>query len=96
MQHVVVIAATPLFCYFTILGSLLLMSSVYVWTLYENSFTCHMKMWSMQLGFTWMFGALLIKTVRIWLVVDGRQYEAPRVKQEQLLWALAGLLGFEV
>ncbi len=44
----VILAATPVFCAFTLVGSIVMMSANYVWTTHETDDTCRAKVWLLQ------------------------------------------------
>lgn len=64
-EHSAVKAATFSFCVVIVLGCMLLMSTVYLWTLHENDQTCMAKAWTLVTGFATIFGALFLKTYRL-------------------------------
>lgn len=88
----VILAATPVFCVFTLLGGITLMSTNFVWTTHENDYTCPAKLWLLQLGFTLLFSSMLIKTVRIWAIFKIQKLQVVRIKTSFLVLSLTGVL----
>jgi hypothetical protein len=65
-NHRVIVAASPVFCYTILAGSLLVYISIFSWmpNLINDSI-CNLRPWLLPLGFMTMFGSLLAKTHRI-------------------------------
>jgi hypothetical protein len=65
-NHRVMVAASPVFCYTILAGSLLVYISIFSWmpNLINDSI-CNLRPWLLPLGFMTMFGSLLAKTHRI-------------------------------
>ncbi len=95
-DHQVVVAATPVFCWLTIIGSLLLLATPYVWMLHETQSTCTAKIWFLQLGFTLMMGSIVFKTVRLWYILEVKGLAYKRLSTRQLLGGLGIFLAYEV
>lgn len=91
----VILAATPVFCAFTLIGAITLMSSNYVWMLHENAATCSSKIWLLQLGFTLLFSSMLIKTLRIWAIFKIQKLQVVRISTTFLVAWLGAVLGFD-
>ncbi|CAG5132451.1 unnamed protein product, partial [Candidula unifasciata] len=64
-KQLVIKTASPIFLHLMCLGAVLMCSSVLVMFGEATSLTCTLQIWPFHVGFTVMYGALLIKTWRI-------------------------------
>lgn len=69
----VIRAATPSFCLVIILGGVIMMTSNYFNTLVVNDAHCAAQVWLLTIGFSTIYGALFIKTFRIWSEAQRRR-----------------------
>lgn len=88
-------AATPVFCYLTLVGAVVWMSTVFVWTENETTRTCNAKIWLLQLGFTMTYSAIFIKTFRLWRIFMMVKLQVVRITNRDLLIAFAIWLAAE-
>ena len=96
-SHPVMKASTPLFCVLMALGGLLMQSSVYATGLYVTTVCCQAQVWLLTVGFSMLFGALFMKTYRVWRIFNaGKKLMKVAITNRQLLFALAMLLSFDV
>ena len=96
-SHPVMKASTPLFCVLMALGGLLMQSSVYATGLYVTTACCQAQVWLLTVGFSMLFGALFMKTYRVWRIFNaGKKLMKVAITNRQLLIALALLLSFDV
>ena len=95
--HPVMKASTPLFCVLMALGGLLMQSSVFATGLYVTTACCQAQVWLLTVGFSMLFGALFMKTYRVWRIFNaGKKLMKVAITNRQLLGALAALLSFDV
>ena len=95
--HPVMKASTPLFCVLMALGGLLMQSSVFATGLYVTTVCCQAQVWLLTVGFSMLFGALFMKTYRVWRIFNaGKKLMKVAITNRQLLIALAWLLSFDV
>jgi hypothetical protein len=86
-QDPVVRSASPLFCYIIIIGSLILLSTIYVWPLQETDFTCMAKVWTLLLGFTLQNAAQTVKTYRLMKI-----FYQERLKKVKITNSMLGIV----
>lgn len=63
--HPVMLAATPLLCWFICIGSMMILSVPLVWTTMENDGTCMGKVWLICVGCVTVIVPLFMKTRRL-------------------------------
>jgi branched-chain amino acid transport system substrate-binding protein len=59
---------TPTFLVLMLVGSLAIYASVFTWMIYVTDASCAALPWLLALGFTFMFGAILVKNYRVYRV----------------------------
>ena len=95
--HPVMKASTPLFCVLMALGGLLMQSSVFATGLYVTTTCCQAQVWLLTVGFSMLFGALFMKTYRVWRIFNaGKKLMKVAITNRQLLAALSLLLSFDI
>jgi hypothetical protein len=92
----VIRAATPSFCLVIIVGGIFMLISNYFNTLVVNDAHCAASAWFLTLGFTMTFAALFIKTFRLWRIFGRKSLTVLKMKDSELLMAVAGFLLIDV
>ena len=93
-QHV--LAASPVFLAAILVGSLLMYSVYFSWTLIATTVTCHLRIWLLGLGFVLMFGALFSKTWRVMRIFTVAHVRVFKITNLQLFVVLSILVGIEI
>lgn len=91
-----IIASSPLFLYIMLLGSLFIYAGILTWPLHTNSFMCMFHWWLLGLGFTMMYGALLVKVWRISRIFNGKDLSLIRITNTELIIFMSIALAIEV
>ena len=92
-RNPVVEAAQPLFLASLLFGSVLCYAAIYCWLYYVTDVSCAFLPWLMATGFSLMFGALFVKTFRLYRILRAAdRFKAIIVPVWQLLLMLAVLL----
>ena len=95
-QHHVIRAAQPEFIVIIVLGSILCYISVYCWLYCVTDAGCTALPWLVTTGFSLMFGALFVKTLKLYAILRHvEEYRSVRVPTWQLASTLGGLLLLE-
>lgn len=91
-----IIASSPLFLYLMLLGSLFIYAGILTWPLHTNSAMCMLHWWLLGLGFTMMYGALLVKVWRISRIFNGKDLSLIRITNKELIIFMSVALAIEV
>lgn len=60
-----IIASSPLFCYFVIIGAAIAFASIFLWMDSTVLIKCQLRIWLVSLAYSFSFGSLMIKNIRI-------------------------------
>lgn len=88
-------ASSPLFLSLTIFGGMIAVSSVFAMGITEGS-VCHASYWLLLIGFTVMFGSLLVKNYRILSVFNRKTIEVKITDSWKLMVAVLVLVLIDV
>lgn len=91
-----IVASSPLFLYLMLAGSLLIYAGVITWALHTTTFLCMLHWWLLGLGFTVMYGALLVKVWRISRIFNGKDLSLIRITNSELIIFISVALAIEV
>jgi len=92
----VVRAATPEFCLLCLAGTLALLLTPFSWSLHDTTASCITRVWLLQLGFTTLLSALIIKTFRIWRISDQQKLRQNRITLFELFVTYAIVISVEI
>lgn len=90
-----IIASSPVFLYLMLFGSLFIYAGILTWPLHTNSAMCMLHWWLLGLGFTMMFGSLLVKVWRIARIFNGKDLSLIRITNSELVIFMSVALGIE-
>jgi hypothetical protein len=94
-EHAVFKAASPLYLILFLLGGLCLLSSNYFALPLQSAAFCTAQIWCLTLGFTLMFSALFMKTLRIYILCSASKLDLVRISDLKLLVPLIAILGLD-
>ena len=84
--------STPLFVYFTLIGSFLAYAVILLSIGEPTTATCNLKLWFGVVSFILIFGCLAIKTLRIWAIMRSTLVlHVVKVSQKDILTYLAAI-----
>lgn len=90
-------ASTPSFCILMSLGGMVMLASVYGTGLYVTTAACQAQYWLLSVGFSLMFGALFMKTFRVWRIFNaGHRLKQVAITNNLLFVHLLALLSFDI
>jgi ABC-type branched-subunit amino acid transport system substrate-binding protein len=91
-----IIASSPLFIEFIILGGAMMYASLFFWTLETTDVMCNLQLWLLGVGFVLTFSALLVKTWRIWKIFHDKSLRIIKLDNIYLLKIMAVALAIEI
>lgn len=86
----VMLAASPLFLGFLLLGCAFVFSAAIAWVITPTANACAARIWMPSIGFTLAMGVLIIKNVRLYIIFDAQFREVTIRDSKLLVWT--GLL----
>jgi len=93
-HHPVIRAATPSFCALVLVGVSMMLTSNFFATLVVDDTHCAAQVWLLTLGFTLCFGALFIKTFRVYKLLTN-QLKPNHMSEQELLVRAAVVLAMD-
>lgn len=76
--------SSPFFCQLILLGIIMVLASVIVWTLVQDSLTCVLKIWFFFIGVGLILGNLLAKTYRVFRIFSNVRVHTTAIRDVDL------------
>ncbi|KAI8920752.1 hypothetical protein DFJ77DRAFT_506388 [Powellomyces hirtus] len=92
----VIRAASPTFCALMILGNMMNLATIFVYTGEPSKTTCILQPWILGLSFSTAMAAMIFKTWRIYRIFNNRLCRSLTIKDSQLFINVGVVVGIEV
>lgn len=88
-------ASSPFFCFLVVLGGMVMNASIFVGS-YNDDLGCHASYWCLTVGFTILYGSLVIKNWRILKIFNSKSLQMLKLSNASLLLRLSILIGIDL
>lgn len=91
------ISSSPIFLIGMLVGSIVVSISLIMWSpTLTYKFTCYLLPWLLSIGFTLLFGSLLVKTWRVHVIFSDRSFEVYKISNRKVMFFLLLLLSVDI
>jgi len=94
-KHPIIRYSSPTFCFIVLLGSLFGLASVPMFA-YQSAIICPLRIWLLGIAYCLIFGALWVKTWRIFRIFGNPKLKVRVIKDIELLKWLSCILAVEI
>jgi len=95
-EHTVIRASQPMFVVLTLIGTILMYSSVFFWTLHTDDLHCNLTRWLLAIGFGLTYGAMFARIYRIGQIFLVKSLTVFKVTNMMIIPIVAAILAVEI